>query len=172
MPLCELLDGGLPKDCENNLGGLQRLWLTDKESVLSVTENSGEVTAIALATAALFYEFTFNRNTSSYTEVNTPNIENGSEFNLQTIVLTHARRSKEKRSVVELLMRKELVGIALDQNGKYWLFGKQNGLLVTNVEGGSGLTKTDLNGYTITLTAEEPYQAPEVSSSIIASITE
>jgi hypothetical protein len=169
---CDLLTAGLPKDCENNLGGLQKFWLTDKESVLSVTEANGEVSAIALASGAVFYDMTFNRNTSSFTEADTPNIENGSDFWLQTITYIHSRRSKEKRSVIALMLRKELMGIGLDQNGKYWLFGRQNGLLVTEITGGSGTLKGDLNGYTFTMVGEEPEQAPEIASSIIDSITE
>ena len=127
MPVCDLLEAGLPKDCENNLGGLQKIWITDKESVLSVTEANGEISAISLATAAVFYEMTFNRNTSSYTEVNTPNIENGADFYLQTLTYVHSRRAKEKRAVFNLFIRKELVAIVLDQNGKYWYLGRQNG---------------------------------------------
>jgi hypothetical protein len=41
---------------------------------------------------------------------------------------------------------------------------------MTALDGGSGVAKTDANGYTITFTAEEPDQAPEVLDSIIAGL--
>lgn len=167
---CTLMTGGIPKDCSNNLGGIQKILVTDKENVVSTTEVGGEITAITMATGEVYYEFVFNRNTSSFTDTATVGIENGTLFYNQVVSLVIPRRDKTKRAALALLMQKDLSVIVQDQNDKYWLLGKQNGLLVSEIVSGSGTAKTDLNGYTITLTGEEPEQAPEVSSSIIAGL--
>jgi hypothetical protein len=165
---CELLTGGLPKTCTNNLGGIAKAWLTDLESVLSITQGDLDlVTAISLASGAAFYEIQFNRDTSNYTEVNTPNQPNNSSFWLQTVVLVNAGRSKEKRAVINLLPGKDVVFIIKDNVGKFWLYGWDKGMTLSEASGGSGTAKTDLNGQTLTFTAEEVNSAPEIDSTII-----
>lgn len=165
---CELLTGGLPKTCENNLGGIAKAWMTDLESVLSVTQGTLDlVTAISLASSTAFYEITFNRDTSSYTEVATPNIQNGSSFWLQTVTLVNPGRSKEKRAVINLLPNKDVVFIIKDNVGKFWLYGWDKGMTLSEGNGQSGVAKGDLNGQTLTFTAEEVDMAPEIDSTII-----
>jgi len=50
-------------NCENNIGGLTKLYLTDFDNVLGITASGGTISTITLATASVFYEFEFNRTT-------------------------------------------------------------------------------------------------------------
>lgn len=167
------MTGGIAKGCDNNTGGVQKIYITDFCNLDSLTYTSGEegvIASITLESGAQFYEFAFNRNTSSFTETATVSVENGSLFYNQTISLKIPRREYSKRDVLATLMQKDLAIIVQDQNGLYWLFGEQNGVLVTEIPSESGVAKGDFNGYTITLSGEEPEQAREVDSSIIAGL--
>jgi hypothetical protein len=118
----------------------------------------------------LFFQFEFNRNTSSFEEAVSVNLENGSTFFDQKVNLMLARRESTKREAIQSLVagQKQLIAIVLDSNGLYWILGNDSGLYATEITGGSGVAKSDKNGYAIVLTAQEAYQAYEVTSSAIA----
>jgi len=172
MALCDLLNGGITKSCDNNTGGVSNIYLADHPLVSSYTEANGEISAITMSGTASFYEFEFNRNTSSYTEDINIDLANGTTFFTQTVNLILSRREKTKREALEKLIagQKELFIIVKDSNGLYWAFGKDQGAIVTSVTGGSGVNKADANNYTLVFTAEEAQSAPEVASSIIAGL--
>ena len=83
-----------------------------------------------------------------------------------------SRREKSKAEAIKKLTdgQKELFIIVKDSNGLYWAFGKDEGMIVTAIEGGSGTAKADANNYVITFTGEESDNAPEVDSAIIAAL--
>jgi hypothetical protein len=51
-----------------------------------------------------------------------------------------------------------------DRNGNFWLLGAYNGLETDQYDKQSGANKSELNGYTITLSGSERVEAPYVSS--------
>lgn len=172
MALCDLLNGGITKSCDNNSGGLDKIYIADFPLVSSYVEANGEITAITMSGTASFFEFEFNRNTSSYTEEVNIDLANGTTFFTQTVNLVLSRREKTKREALQKLIagQKELFIIVKDSNGLYWAFGKDEGAIVTAITGGSGVQKADANNYTISFVAEERQSAPEVDGSIIAGL--
>jgi hypothetical protein len=176
----QLLNGGISLGCENNSGGVRKIYITDYVNVTGLTEqaggvlvSSGEVISnIAMAAGTFFYDFEFLKNTSSYQETATISLENGTSFFTQTITLVIPRREQAKRNKIALLAagQKKLVVIVQDSNQLYWYFGEEEGCILTAIDGGSGVAKTDANSYTLTFTAEEPAQAKEVLSSAITTI--
>ena len=169
---CDLLTGGIAKGCDNNTGGIQKLYLANFDDVVTETVASGEVTAITMATGEVFYEFAFNKNTSSLLQDIAVDQVNGTTIHTQTINLVIPRRDNTKRNAIALLTRASTKAIVLDQNGIYWYCGYQNGLDVTTIADTTGVAKADLNGYTITLVGEEPAMAYTVTSGIVTAIVE
>lgn len=168
-----LLTGGIAKGCENNIGGVQKIYITDLCNVDTITAADGVISDINMITSspvALFYEFSFNRNTSDFVENATVNVENGSLFYDQTVTLVIPRRESSKRNVLALLMQKDVAVIVKDQNGLYWYLGETNGLYVSELPSATGKAKGDLNGYTITLKGEEPAQAQEVDEAAVLAV--
>lgn len=167
---CDNLTGGISLSCDNNVGGLKRIFLLEKSYVSSVTLSSPGDTISAIVTTgsptANFYEFVFNKNTSSYTENQTSDQASGRDLYEQTINLVLNRREKTKRDVILLLgQRKNLVAVVEDNNGVYWYFGENFGLNLTTNNGGSGVQKSDPNQYVITLVGTEPTPANTLTSS-------
>jgi hypothetical protein len=169
----ELLNGGITLGCDPNTGGVRKIYITDSINVSSVTENADEViTAIGMVSGTTYYDFQFNKNTSSYEENIEVNLENGSTVYNQSVNLVIPRREWQKRNTIALLAvgQKKLSIIVEDSNGLFWLFGRFEGMQVTEMTGGSGVVKTDLNGYTITFTGAEGVQAFEVDATVIPTI--
>lgn len=116
-----------------------------------------------------FYEFKTNKNVCSYTETTQADMANGTTFFAQVVNLVLSRRETTKREAIMKLIdgQKQLLVVVLDSNGIYWLFGLYEGVYVTAIEGGTGTAKSDMNGYTITFTGNEPEQAYEIDYSAI-----
>jgi hypothetical protein len=168
---CDLLNGGIAKTCGVNLGGIKKLYLANKESVDTPTVSGGVISTLTMDSGTVFYEFEFNKNTSSFTEEMASDLANGSEYYNQTITLVIPKREATKRETIALLAyQRDLIAIVTDQNGTNWYFGLENGVNLTGNTGGSGTAKADLNGYTLTFTGEEPAQAPTISDAAVASV--
>lgn len=173
MANCDLLNGGITLGCSSNFGGVKKIYLANKENVTGVTNGSPDlgISSFTMNGAALFYEFEFNKNTSSWTEARTGDQANGVEFYTQTLTLVLNKREKTKRTAIELLGGfRELVAIVTDYNDNSWYLGAANGLIMTGNEGGSGTAKTDPNRYTLTFTGEEPEMADAVLAAAITAV--
>ncbi len=167
---CVSFSGGIAKDCNNNIGGLTKLYLTDFDNVVSYTAAGGTVSAITLATASHFYEFEFNRNSATYTEDLVKSVEAGSALFEQTITVTIPRRDVAKRNTLALLTQRDLAVIIKDSNGLYWYPGQVEGVYLSESTSTSGTAKADGSNYVLTLKGFEADRASGVASGIIAAL--
>ena len=167
---CVSFSGGIAKDCNNNIGGLTKLYLTDFDNVVSYTESGGTVSSIIMASASKFYEFEFNRNSATYTEDLVKSVENGAALFEQTITVNIPRRDVKKRNTLALLTQRDLAVIIKDSNGLYWFPGEEEGVYLSESTSTSGTAKADGSMYSLTLKGFELDRAPGVSSSIIAGL--
>lgn len=167
------MTGGLTKGCENNIGGIKKIYITEHENVDEFTRASPSetVSTITMLPGKLYYEFEFNKNTSSFTEVTSMDQSIGSEVCTQTVTLILNRREQTKRDALLYLGKfKDLSIIVKDSNEKYWLLGEVNGLNLTEKNSETGTVKTDRNGYTLTFIGEEPEDACEVSEAALLAV--
>ena len=172
MSLCDSLVG-IDKDCLNSIGGIQEVYIADRDAIDSVTESGGTITAITMATGETFHSFAFTRDTSNFAETPEVDVANGSTLFNQVVTLMVKRREVAKRNAIMLLAagQRDLAVIIKDNNGRYELAGYANdfsqGLQLTGGEGGTGSAKSEMNGYTIELTNQMPEMAFEVDPTII-----
>ena len=169
MPLnCDALET-ITKSCDNNTGGIRRIWLNDQENITTspVVAVDGEV--ITLAVSEDYTEFEINRNTGNYTEDTAVDLINGSNFVTQTITLMFNRRDKDKSEAINILGsgQRYLSAIVLDANGLYWFF---QDLQLTATGEGSGTARADGSKYSVTLLAESDHLAWEITSGAAASV--
>lgn len=170
---CNTLTGGIAKGCSGNIGGIKKIYITDFCNVTGLTLASpgDEISGFTMVSGAVFYEFEFNKNSSTFQEDVTGDQAAGTQLNTQTITLVLARREKTKRDTLQLLMGfKELAVIVLDSNGIYWYLGQDNGIVMTQNVSVSGTAKADPNNYTLTLVGEEPELANEVLAAAVAAV--
>ena len=175
---CSLLTSGWPKGCKDNAGGLKRILLANKDEVLAFTEDttgslpvpSGEITDITMIAGAMFYEFVPNKMSSNWVENIQANAQNGTIGYEQVLTMIFAKNEAAARNRVVLLGQGEVYAIVEDYNGKYFLLGEFNGCELTGGSSSSGTALSDLNGWTLTLTAMEPEPAKEVTAAAIATL--
>jgi len=169
MPLgCDALET-ITKSCDNNIGGIRKIWLNDQENITTdpVVAVMGEVTTLTVSVD--YTEFEINRNTGNYTEDTAVDLINGSSFVTQTITLMFNRRDKDKSEAINILAsgQRYLTAIVLDANDKYWFF---QDLQLTATGEGSGTARADGSKYSVTLLAEADHLAWEITSGAVASV--
>ena len=167
MPLgCDALET-ITKSCDNNIGGIRKIWLNDQENVTSPTAVAGLISTLV---ASIDYtEFEINRNTGNYTEETAVDLINGSSFVTQTITLMFNRRDKDKSEAINILAsgQRYLTAIILDANGKYWFF---QDLQLTATGEGSGTARADGSKYSVTLLSEAEHLAWEITAGAVTSV--
>lgn len=168
---CVTLDGGITLGCDNNIGGLKRLWLTEKSNVTSTTLSSpgDEISAFTMAgsPAASFYEYEFNVGNANYTQTEAYEETAGRMLTTITITLTLNRREKTKRDNLALLRFKRLACVMEDNNNICWYAPD---VVVTTIDGGSGAAKSEPNQYVITIVGEQDAAMNTVETAAIEAV--
>lgn len=167
---CVSFSGGIAKNCDNNIGGLTHLYITDFDNVVSYTQSGGTVSAITMASASYFYEFAFNRNSATFTEDLVKSVEAGSALFEQTATVTIPRRDVAKRNTLALLTQRDLAVIVKDSNGLYWYPGAVEGMYLSESTSTSGTAKADGSNYVLTLKGFEQDRAYGVAPGIVAAL--
>lgn len=160
------------KGCSTNTGGLAAIYVVPSEFISATTVVAGEITAITMSGSAKFVEYSFNKNSASFTEEAAISLENGSTFYTTTTALTIPRRELAKRQSLSLILagQRNVKLILKDNNGIFWYQGYANSANVTALGDGSGSAKGDGSKYSLTILSEEPELMYEVDPAIIAAI--
>ena len=167
---------GIARDCNPNMGGIQKVWMIlksditndptpepgmDKITTLTVAEGEGKVNA-----------FNFRKGAASMTSNLQKDDTNGSYFWLTDLVMNFQRMETSKRAAIMALTLAEACAIVQDANGIYWFLGLNEYLGATAGTAETGTAKTDANKYSITLqdsSLELPYEIEKsVAEGIVA----
>lgn len=167
---------GIVRDCNPNMGGIQKVWMIlksditndptpepgmDKITTLTVAEGEGKVNA-----------FNFRKGAASMTSNLQKDDTNGSYFWLTDLVMNFQRMETSKRAAIMALTLAEACAIVQDANGIYWFLGLNEYLGATAGTAETGTAKTDANKYSITLqdsSLELPYEIEKsVAEGIVA----
>ena len=165
------LTSGYTLDCKDNIGVLKSVWFIGYNDVASVTEASGVITAITKDAGKGFYKYQLVRNTASFTENIAGSIENGTVVFNQELLIVINKMQTSMRNEMLLLAKNNMMAVVEDQNGRYWLAGRFNGLDLLTGSVSTGLAQADRNGYSFTFSGGEKESAPEVQSSVISTLT-
>lgn len=170
---CEALEG-IVKSCDNNSGGIYKVWINQQDNIAEYTLNSTlswTIDSITLNDPANIYtEFEIRRNTGSYTEEAAIDLINGSSYYTKTITLMFHRRDQSKSQAIKVLGagQQYLNVIIQDANGKNWFFPFMQ---LTGASEGSGTARADGSKYSVTLLSEEEYLSYEVTDATVTSVT-
>jgi hypothetical protein len=147
------LTQGYNLDCRDSFGGVKEVYLIEKANATTITETAGVVTGITKAAAKSFFLYNLIVNTADGTEEKTDSRENGTSEVKQTLTFPLNKMQAAVRNEILLLAKNRLLAVVVDQNGKGWLYGYDNGMMTTSVMAKTGTAKLDRNGYEITLEA-------------------
>jgi len=165
MPGCNQTLTGIAKDCAASIGGIKRLFLNLASAISSiavdVTSNMINDIDLVMTTGtnpepvSKFKEFKLPKGVGSLQSSLQVNQDNGVNYIQNILTLVFNRMDTDKRMAISALAVSECVAIVEDNNGKYWYVGKDDPLVSTGGDSGTGAAKTDRNGYGINLQSEE-----------------
>ena len=170
---------GIVRDCNPNMGGIQKVWMILKSDITKVTvgvDSSSDVDMITELTVAeglgKVNAFEFRKGAASMTSNLQKDDTNGSYFWLTDLVMNFQRMETSKRAAIMALTLAEACAIVQDANGIYWFLGLNEYLGATAGTAETGTAKTDANKYSITLqdsSLELPYEIEKtVAEGIVA----
>ena len=163
------LTRGFEVGCNDSIGGVAEFWIANMPNdFAAATDGSGEVTGLTGDGLSYYkYECTNAQGASSTMNDNpTVNDQNGSSFFDQTATYVLNKMDKIKRNEVKMIARAKMSIIIKDNNGTYWLMGKENGVRLTAGENGTGTALGDRNGYSLSFQAQEFEPMPIVTVAI------
>lgn len=165
------LTQGYVLDCgRDNTGGCKEFYIAEF-SAITLTIVAGVVTAITKITGKQFFKYAQVKQVSETSEELTASEENGTVFAKQSIKLVINKRQVSVRNEIMLLAQSPLMIVEIDQNGKAWLYGAYNGVLLAPSTATSGKALGDRNGYALNFEGFEPQLAYEVQGSLVAALT-
>lgn len=157
---CSTTLNGLTLDCRDSVGGIEALYMLPANSGISFSASSGAValTGISVDGSALtaltdLEEYELARETANIAEAGTYSNENGTVFYTQTLNAIFNKLAGAKLDeLYQVAKNVKLCVIALDNNGKYWLIGNDQGAFASGHDAQSGTAFGDRNGVTLTIT--------------------
>lgn len=150
------LTRGFTLECNEGVGGVKEIFIANWINFEGgVVLTSGVITALP---AEDLFRYQPNRNTGSVTVVPTPSLENGTLYYVQTVELTLGKLAADKKTELENLSKAKVIVFVRLYDDQIMCVGRTDGAFLTAGTYQSGKAKGDLNGYQLTLTAEEPLQ--------------
>ena len=164
------LTQGFVLDCKESLGGVKSVRFVEFDNVASIAYAAG-VATLTMDAGKKFWLYSQVRETSSLTETITANVQNGTIFYQQEVVVVLNKLAAATRNEILLLAKNRLLAIVEDMNGNFWLLGAKNGLDITSGNSATGTASGDRNGYSLTFQAMEADSMWSVAAGTIAAIT-
>jgi hypothetical protein len=164
------LTSGYTLDCKDNSGGILEVYFIERGNVTAINEASGVVTGLTKASGKRFWKYELPKETGSLTENMTGNIQNGTVFYASELKIVVNKLSVAIRNEIKLLAQATMIAVAKDNNGKYWLIGRNSGIDLTTGTLGTGTAFGDRSGFDLTFSGSEPEPMLEVNSSVAAAL--
>lgn len=164
------LTQGFVLDCKESVGGIKSVRFVEFDNVASIAYAAG-VATLTMVASKKFWKYAQVRETSSFTETITANVQNGTIFYQQELTAILNKLAAATRNEILLLAKNRLMAIVEDMNGAFWLLGAKNGVDITGGNSATGTASGDRNGYTLTFQGMEADPIWSVSSAAISAIT-
>lgn len=146
------LTGGRLKPCKDAVGGIRKIHFVDYGDLGAVTLTDDEVTD--MDGTFTYHTYDVKGNSSLETNIQT-SLENGTTFFEQVISVTLHKLTKEDNKELKLMAFGRPHVFVETFDGKLLLVGREHGAEVTGGTAVTGTAMGDLQGYTLTLTANE-----------------
>jgi len=164
------LTQGYVIDCRDSVGGIKAAYIIELDNITTFATASGVVTGITKVTGKRFWKYNLEHNTANAKNDYTASRENGTFFNAQTVSIVLNKMQASVRNEIKLIAQNKLAVIIEDKNGAVWLFGKDNGLMLSGGGSDSGTAMGDRSGYTVTLTGEEKEECLPVATAVLSTL--
>ena len=167
-----VINMGMPQQCADGKSGLRIAYWTKKDNVQAINvDASGAVSSITMAASTYFYTLNLDSENGAFTESTTVTRPEGTAFSTQTFTFNYRKLSVTQRHFIQTAAHTNgLVFILRDWNDNYILMGANGGAFLSGDETATGKAFGENNGSLLTFTANEPYKAYFVNSSVMGSL--
>ena len=157
---------GRKLSCKDVVGGIKNIWMADYGTLGTLTITNGTLTAITGA-GTNFYKYEV-KGGNNLEQTITSSDENGTTFYAQTVTAVLTKMDVLTNVELQKAISQRPHIFVEDNNGNFFAVGLTRGC---NINGTvtTGTALGDMNGYTLTITAEEPILAPFVTSTVVTS---
>ena len=149
------ISSGYSIDCRESIGGIQTIWVLEKNNITSYTDSSGTLTAITLPSGTTFFKIEVPRGTAFATNAITASQENGTFFYTHLVSFPINSRSATVRNLINVLAKNRCTFVTLEGDGVYRGYGFKFGLFLDSAESGSGTALADRNGSMLSFSSQE-----------------
>ncbi len=160
-----LMTTGRKLACKDAVGGIKAIYFADYGTLGTATIGvTGYVTAFT-GTAYTLYQYDVKSASGLEQTINSSD-DNGTTFFEQTLTCVLTKLDPLTQVELQKLIATRPHVFIQDNNGNYLSVGMTRG---TNTTGSisTGVALGDLNGYTLTITAQEPLMAQFVTSTLV-----
>lgn len=147
------LTGGRLRPCKDAVGGIKKIHFIDFGDLGTLTFGSDDEITDMTGTFD-YHTYDVKGNSSLETNI-TSSMENGTTFFEQVLNVTLFKLTKEDNKELKLMAYGRPHVVVQTFDDKFLLVGSDNGADVTGGTAVTGTAMGDLNGYTLTLTANE-----------------
>ena len=168
MSTCDIT-AGFTLGCRDNTGGITNLYILSG-SITNVTDVSDGLIG-GITGSGEFFKYELFRQTSDYSEAITATPENGTIVYDQTVNAVFFKLQSATRNQIKVLAQNPNLKVIVETNngtidgvGQYWLLGQDRGMQLLSGTGATGTAFSDLNGYNLTFTGNEPNPASEIQT--------
>ena len=163
-----LMTTGRKLPCKDVVGGLKTVWFAQYGTLGTLTITNGTLTAISGLLVNMYkYDIKGGNNLE---QTITSSDENGTTFYTQTLTVVLNKLDVATQVELEKVIVSRPHVFVEDNNGNTFAVGLTRGC---NVNGTitTGTNLGDMNGYTLTITSEEPIIAPFVAKAVVGANT-
>lgn len=167
---CDIAAGRI-EPCKDSIGGLDAIYFINDGDLTGYTMDATNTDVIeAVSGTPSAYKFDLKGN-STYQEDIVSSRENGTTFFQQVLTVTLKKLDVATHKAVKLLAYGNPKVIVKDNNGNFFMAGKDFGMDVTGGTVVTGGAMGDLSGYTLVLTGMEKAPANFFEATTEAGLT-
>lgn len=163
MSVC-LMSTGRKLACKDAVGGISQIFFADYGTLGTATITAGLVTAFSGTTYTL-YQYDV-KSASNLVQTITSSNDAGTTYFEQSITLVLTKLDAATQVELYKLITSRPHAFIKDNNGNYLSVGMTRGC-DTNGTIDTGTALGDMNGYSLTITAQEPLMAQFVTAALI-----
>jgi hypothetical protein len=167
MAACALTQGYV-QDCSNFFGGVKNVFIIEYPNLSAITIVAGVVTALTKVTGKFFRKYEIEAHTGEADDNLTVKPEMGTRSTKQSVKFPINGMSASVRAEIELLAQNRLIFVIEDNNGIFYMYGKDFGLRLQSVKAGTGKALGDRSGYDFVFEGEEKFLAFSVEAGVAA----
>ena len=161
-----IMTSGRKLACKDAVGGIQKVFFADYGTLGTATISGGIVTAFSGLSYTL-YQYDV-KSASGLEQTITSSNDNGTTFFAQSLTLVLTKLDAATQAQLALVIATRPHVFIQDNNGNYLAVGMTRGC-DTNGTISTGVALGDLNGYSLTITTEEPLMAQFVTANLVTS---